>query len=287
MKIFFWFISLWVLLSVNAAYSHETPGTGNKGTTEIGVEEKTGRIVPAALIFQDEEGQKVKLGDFLAKPVILVIVYYSCEHVCPQMLGGLSQALPRLSFMPVTDYKVITVSIDDKDTPKIARAAKKNYLQAIGPFDRAKDKTFPEDGWKFLTGSPQSISDLTRAVGFSYRNDIHGFTHPVALVFLAAGGRISGYYYVTKFQYGQSYPISFSSFDLNMALTAATQGKAVTSLKKAVLYCFSHEPPGQSKFFNFMAVVGIFTLIAMVSFFIYLQVSSKRNREDRKYDADK
>jgi protein SCO1/2 len=287
MKIFLVFICLWVLLLTNSAYGHETLGTGDTGTGEIGVEEKTGKIVPANLTFQDEEGQKVKLGDFLGKPAILVIVYYSCEHVCPQMLGGLSQALPRLAFMPVTDYRVITVSIDASDTPQIAQATKKNYLKAIGSFDRTQDKTFPEDGWKFLTGSKQSIHDLTEAVGFNYRTDIHGFTHPVVLVFLSAGGKISGYYYVTKFQYGQSYPISFSSFDLNMALTGAAQGKAVTGLKKAVLYCFSHEPPGQSKFFNFMAVVGILTLIAMVSFFVYLQVSSKRNREGKKYDIEK
>jgi protein SCO1/2 len=218
------------------------------------------------------------LGDFLGKPAILVIVYYTCEHVCPQMLGGLSQALPRLAFMPEKDYRVITVSIDASDTPKIAQAAKKNYIKAIGPFDRAQDKTFPEDGWKFLTGPKESIHDLTEAVGFSYRTDIHGFTHPVVLVFLSPGGKISGYYYVTKFQYGQAYPISFSSFDLNVALTEATQGRAVTGLKKAVLYCFSHEPPGQSKFFNFMAVVGIITLIAMVSFFVYLQVTAKKYR---------
>jgi Tfp pilus assembly protein PilE len=36
-----------------------------------------------------------------------------------------------------------------------------------------------------------------------------------------------------------------------------------------------------------MAVVGILTLIAMVSFFVYLQVSSKRNREGKKYDIEK
>jgi protein SCO1/2 len=260
-------------------YGHEAPVTGDTGGGEIGVEEKTGKIVPANLTFYDEEGQKVKLGDYLGKPSMLVIVYYTCEHVCPQMLGGLSQALPRLAFTPEKDYKVITVSIDASDTPKIARDVKKNYIKAIGPFDRAEYRTFPEDGWKFLTGPKQSIHDLTEAVGISYRTDIHGFTHPVVLVFLSPGGKVSGYYYVTKFQYGQAYPISFSSFDLNVALTEAAQGKAVTGLKKAVLYCFSHEPPGQSKFFNFMAVVGIVTLIAMVSFFVYLQVTAGKYRE--------
>jgi protein SCO1 len=282
MKKYLWLICFGVLLLTNNGYGHETLGTGDAGEVKIGVEEKTGNIVPADLTFRDEEGQKVKLGDFLGKPTILVIVYYSCEHVCPQLLGGLSQALPRLAFSPVKEYRVLTVSIDASDTPQIARAAKKNYLKAIGSFDRRPDRLFPEDGWKFLTGPQQSITALTQAVGFSYRKETDGFTHPVVLVFLSPLGKISGYYYVTKFQYGQGYPISFTSFELNLALTEAAQGKAVTGLKKALLYCFSHEPPGQSKFFNFMAVVGIFTLLAMVSFFVYLQVSSKRNRGGRK-----
>ncbi len=88
------------------------------------------------------------------------------------------------------------------------------------------------------------------------------------------------YFTVTKFEYGTAYPISFSSFDLNVALEEAAKGKPVTELKRAFLYCFSHEPPGQSKFFYFIGIVGIVTLAAMASFFVYLQVSSKRSRKD-------
>jgi hypothetical protein len=72
-----------------------------------------------------------------------------------------------------------------------------------------------------------------------------------------------------------------------MALTEASQGREVSGLRKAVLYCFSHEPPGQSKFFDFMAVVGLVTLAVMVSFFIYLQVTTKRYRRGKEYDTEK
>jgi protein SCO1/2 len=253
----------------------------------MGIEEKTGQRIPANLVFYDEEGNRIKLEALLGKPAILTLVYYTCEHVCPLMLGGLSQALPRLAAAPGKDYRVITVSFDVEDKPQTARSLKKNYMKAIGPFDRVPDKTFPEDAWKFLTGPKESIHDLTEAVGFKYRKDIHGFSHPVVLIFLAPDGKISGYFYVTKFQYGQSYPITFSSYDLNVGLAEAAQGKAVTGIKKALLYCFSHEPPGQSKFFNFMAVVGLITLAAMVSFFIYLQVTSRRYRRGKEYDAEK
>ncbi|MGZ6219330.1 MAG: SCO family protein [Syntrophales bacterium] len=287
MKKFLWFICIWSILSAKSIYGHETLDTGDANTGEIGIEEKTGQFIPADLVFYDEEGKRMKIEALFGKPAILTLVYYTCEHICPLMLGGLAQALPRLAALPGKDYRVITVSFDAGDKPETARSIKKNYMKAIGPFDRAPDKTFPEDAWKFLTGTTESIHDLTEAAGFKYRKDIHGFSHPVVLIFLSPEGKISGYFYVTKFQYGQSYPITFSSYDLNMGLTEAAQGKAVTGVRKALLYCFSHEPPGQSKFFNFMAVVGLITLAAMVTFFVYLQVTTRRYRKWREYDADK
>lgn len=280
MKKMMGFLCLWCVLFITSGYGHETLDTGDSGTGALGLEEKTGQTLPPNLTFYDEKGGIIKLRDLLGKPVILTLVYYTCEHICPQMLGGLSQALPRLAGEPGKDYRIITVSFDDTDTPQMAETAKRNYLEAIG-------RPFPEEAWKFLTGPKQSIHDLTEAVGFRFRKDIHGFTHPVILIFLSPDGKISKYLYVTKFQYGAAYPITFSSFDLNVALTEAAQGKAVTGLKKAVLYCFSHEPPGQSKFFNFMAVVGLVTLAAMAAFFVYLQVTARRYRKDREPDAKK
>ena len=240
---------------------------------------RRGSSLPPDLAFRDEKGVAIKLGDLRGKPAILTLVYYTCEHVCPLMLSGLSQALPRLTLGAGKDYRVITVSFDETDTPQKARDVRKNYIKAAGP-------AFPEEGWKFLTGDRESIDKLTQSVGFRFQKDIHGFNHPVVLIFLSPEGKISKYLQVTKYQYGAEYPITFSSFDLAMALEEAAQGKAVTGLKKALLYCFSHEPPGQSKFFTFIAVVGLVTLAAMAGFFIYLQVSTRRYRKGKAYDAE-
>ena len=276
-----WSLCLLNLLLPHSAAGHETLTTpGELEAGGIGLEEKTGQLLPPDITFADETGKIIHLKDLLGKPAILTFVYYTCEHICPQMLEGLSQALPRLAVEPGRDYRVITVSIDAADTPGIAREAKKNYLKAIG-------RPFPEDAWKFLTGPERSIRELTESVGFRFRKEIHGFTHPVVLIFLAPDGKISRYYQVTKFSYGSAYPIAFSSFDLNVALTEAAQGKSVTGLKKALLYCFSHEPPGQSKFFAFLGVVGLVTLAAMAAFFIYLQISTRRYRRGKEYDLEK
>ncbi len=275
-----WFIGFLVLLCADNGYGHETLETGGATGGEIGIEEKLGQVLPPGLVFRDENGEEIKLGSLFGKPVILTLVYYTCEHICPLMLGGLAPALPRLVMTPGKDYRLITVSFDATDTPQIAGDIKKNYIKASGSL-------FAEDGWKFLVGDQKNIDRLTKAVGFTYRKEIHGFNHPVALIFLSPAGKISQYLQVTKYGYGADYPITFSSFDLNMGLIHAAQGKEVTGITKAILYCFSHEPPGQSKFFTFVAVVGIVTLLAMAAFFIYLQISSRRYRRLRGYDDER
>ena len=72
-----------------------------------------------------------------------------------------------------------------------------------------------------------------------------------------------------------------------MGLIHAAQGKEVKGITKAILYCFSHEPPGQSKFFDFIATIGLVTLAAMAAFFIYLQVTTRRVRRGKEYDIEK
>lgn len=273
MKTFGWILSFLVLFCVPGGYAHETLDTGQAAKGEIGISEKIGGTVPADLTFYDEKGQEIRLGDLRGKPVILTLVYFTCEHICPQLLAGLAAAVPRLSPAAGKDYRVVSVSFDPADTPQIAGNIRRNYLKAVG-------RSLPADAWRFWTGNRQNIDRLTESVGFRYRRDIHGFNHPVVLIFLTPEGKISRYFSVTKYEYGAAHPISFSSFDLNVALTEAAQGKPVTELKRALLYCFSHEPPGQSRFYYFIGLIGLLTLLVMTAFFIYLQVTSKKYRKD-------
>jgi protein SCO1 len=270
------FLCLWALLFAHGAFAHDLPEAAVTRSGDIGVEEKTGRYLPKDIHFYDEKGQEIKLGNLLGKPAILTLVYYTCDRICPLLLSGLAEAIPRLTKTNGKDYRIITVSFDETDTQQAMAAIRKNYIKAV-------DAGYPGNGWVLLTGDRENINKLTGSVGFRFRKDRTGFDHPVVLIFLSADGKITKYLYVTKYSYGVDNPVSFSSFDLNLALTEADEGKAVTGLKKAVLYCFSHEPPGQSKFLNFIAIVGLVTLFSMVSFFIYLQWSSKRYRKSRGY----
>lgn len=275
MKVFAPIVALWFLLVPAGLTAHEELLTEEQAAAAgVGIDEKTGQTIPADITLLDENGAEVRLGDLLGRPAILNLVYYTCDRICPQVMAGLARALPSLSLAPDRQYRVLTVSFDETDTPATARSRKKDYMTAIG-------KPYPAAAWRFLTGSKAGIDRLTEAAGFRFRRDSHGFIHPSVLILLSPQGKIVKYMQVTKYAYGQAYPITFSPFDLDVALTEAAQGKAVTTVQRAVLYCFAHEPPGLSKFFGILSVVGAATLAAMAAFFVYLKMTEKRYRTDR------
>jgi protein SCO1/2 len=88
---------------------------------DVGISEKTGGRIPPDLTFRDENGAFVNLRDIIRKPTILTLVYLTCDRVCPQALGGLAVAMGNIKLTPGIDYKLITISFDERDDPAIAR----------------------------------------------------------------------------------------------------------------------------------------------------------------------
>src|SRR5208283_4848571 len=89
--------------------------------------------IPADLMFRDETGKAVRLGDYFGrKPLILNLVYYQCPMLCGEVLIGLESALRVLKFDVGNQFDVLTVSFDPKDTPEIATKKKAEYLKRYG-----------------------------------------------------------------------------------------------------------------------------------------------------------
>ena len=236
---------------------------------EIGIRERLGQNLPLDLTFSDERGSAVRLRELIDKPTILTLVYYHCSHICPQMLLGLSEVFAQLETMPGRDYRVITISLDETDTPEDARNQKINYIKAI-------NRPFPDDSWNFLTGNGENIRKLAEAIGITFRKEVHGFIHPEVVIFISPQGRIMRYLYVSKISYGVGYPVNFSPVDFSTALIDTSKGVAKAGVRRAPLLCFPHEPGQQKKFFKILAILGAITLLLMASLFIYLSLTSKR-----------
>ena len=174
----------------------------------VDLEQKLGAQVPLDAEFRDEAGRTVRLKDYFGRrPVILSLVYYSCEDLCPLVLDGLVRSLRPLSFSIGNEFDVLTVSFDARDTPALA-AAKKS--------DAVKQYSRPGagEGWHFLTGDETTIQRLTEAVGFryNYESDKDRFGHATGIMLLTPAGKVARYFY----------GIEFSPRDLRLGLIEAS-----------------------------------------------------------------
>jgi protein SCO1/2 len=266
---------LLILILFSLISARSVLGQTPHASQPIGITQKIGQAVPARLVFADEQGREVMLGNLIRVPAILTLVYYDCCRFCPQMLAGLAAVLPQLDLSPGKDYQVITVSFDENDSPVRARDVRRDYLKAIG-------SPFPDDAWRFLTGDRENLGQLCDAAGFSFRKEMHGFAHPVALIILSPNRKISRYIHISKFSYGVAYPITFSAIELSHALADASQEKLGEPTKKEFLYCFPHEPQGQQRFFNILTAAGAITIVCLVLLFVYLSLTGRKPREGKR-----
>jgi len=194
----------------------------------VDVLERLGDNVPLEAHFVDSEGRPFQLGDVLqkGKPVILTLVYYRCPALCSLVLSGLTRSLRGVDLKLGEDYRVVTVSIDPSETPRMAAESKRGHMQALGV-----DPLSP--GWTFATGTQEQISALAASVGFQYTYDEPSkqYAHAAAIFVLSPDGKISRYLY----------GIEFPTRDMRMALVEASKGKVGTAIDRVLLTCFKYD----------------------------------------------
>jgi protein SCO1/2 len=195
---------------------------------EVAIEQRLDEPIPLELVFRDESGRQVTLGDYFGdKPVILTLVYYECPMLCTLILNGLITGLREVSFDIGEQFDVVTVSIDPDETPELALDKKKTHLEQYGREGAGK-------GWHFLTGEKESIEALAAAVGFKYLYDplSDEFAHASAIMVVTPEGRLARYFY------GVDYP----SRDLRFALMEASENRIGSLADQLILYCYQYDP---------------------------------------------
>ncbi|HEY2744882.1 MAG TPA: SCO family protein [Polyangia bacterium] len=221
----------------------------------VGVVEKLGERVPTNLVFNDENGKRVQLGDYLkdGKPVLIALVYFKCEMLCSLTLNGIVGALRQQTWKLGKEYRVITVSFDPNEKPELALAKQRGYLGALGllPEEHGHD-------WPFLTGDKQNLDALADALGFKFRWDAVNKTwdHTAAIMALSPDGKI------TRYLYGVQYP----SNDVRMALFEAGDGKVGTTFERVLLRCYAYDT--STKSYRVFAItfmrIGALTVLGML-----------------------
>jgi protein SCO1/2 len=193
-----------------------------------GFDQKLNAQVPLDLIFRDETGAEVRLGDLVNdKPVILNLVYFECPMLCTEVLNGLIAAVKEVKFNVGDEYEIITVSFDPTETPDLAAAKKKNCIEEYG-------RAGADKGWHFLTGDAPAITALTESVGFKYQYDEKSeqYAHASGIMVLTPGGKVSHYLF----------GVYFSPYDLRLSLVKASEGKIGSPVDQIVLFCYHYDP---------------------------------------------
>jgi protein SCO1 len=232
---------------------------------EVRIEQRLNQQVPAGIVFRDENGNAVHIGDFFGKrPIVLSLVYFDCPALCTEVLNGELRTMKVIPFNVGKDFDVITVSFEPKDTPALAKAKRDVYAGQYG-------RPGAREGWHFLTGEPQSINALTQAVGFHYAYDaaIRQYAHAAAIMVLTPDGHISRYFY----------GVQYAGQDLRLGLVEASQGKIGTITDHALLYCYQYDPTtGKYGMIvtNVVRAGGALTVLAL-GIFMFLMFRRERN----------
>lgn len=220
----------------------------------VGFEPPLNGQIPLALRFKDDTGRDVAFGDYFhGKPVLLALVYYGCPMLCNQVEQGVVGSLKMLSFNPGSDYEVVFVSFDPRESADMAAQKKKS---ALSHFGRAQTAA----GWHFLTGTKDSIDAITQAANFRYSFDskTNIFAHASGIMLLTPDGRISRYFY------GIEYP----SRDMRLGLIDASAGKIGSPIDHLLLYCFQYDPSTARYSATILRIVrlgGLFTIFTIVA----------------------
>jgi len=225
----------------------------------VGIDQRLNEPLPLDLIFKNENGSEVRLGEYFgAKPVILALVYYECPMLCNELLNGLVSSLRVLPFDVGKEFSVVAVSFNPDEEPSLARDVKSSYLKRYG-------HRGDPSSWHFLTGKPSSIDRLTRTVGFRYSYDAQTrqYAHASGIMLVTPQGRLSRYFY----------GIEFAPRDLRLGLVEASANRIGSLTDQVLLFCF-HYDPAQGKYgfiiMNVIRLCGVVFVLTVGTFIIWM-----------------
>jgi len=258
-------------LPARAQYSADRP----VGTTaqqapswqkNAGIDQNLDRPLPLNDSFADESGRTVKLGDEFNhnRPVMMALMYYNCQMLCPEVLHGMASALLRSGFHAGQEYDVVVASIDPSDTPAGAVAEKQHFLSMI----EATGNPNAAGSVHFLTGPQNSIADLAQATGFHYvrvpgpDGRMTQFAHSSVIMIATPDGRMS------KYLFG----VDYQPRDVRLALIQASTRHIGKLSDLVLLYCCSYSPT-QGRYtvaiLRILGLAGLGSVIAVL-FLLYL-----------------
>jgi protein SCO1/2 len=185
-----------------------------------------GATLPLALRFVDETGRPMSLATALAgMPAAVIFADYTCHTLCGPILDFAASGLAKSGLHPGSDYRLLIIGLDPKDTIGAAQAMRATHFDAADEVARAA---------VFLTGTGADIQAATAALGYRYAYDAEHdqFAHPAAVYVIDASGRV-----VRMLS-----ALGLSGADLRLAFVEAGHGAVGTFADRIHLLCYGYDP---------------------------------------------
>lgn len=220
------------------------------------LEDKAGTQVPLDISMTDQDGKERKLGDYFSasdkRPVVLILGYYGCPMLCGLVATGIVKGLKQVSFKPGPDYRLISVSIDEREQVSLAKTKQELFSEALGI---AKSDV---SSWTFHVTTSEEALKLSKAIGFNYYFDkkIDQFAHGAGFFVVTPAGVLA------RTLFG----ISFKPSDIKLALSEAAEGKIGSFLDRVLLSCFHYDPDSHRYgvyVFGVMRLGGVLTILIL------------------------
>ncbi len=220
----------------------------------------------------DHLGAPVRLrSDHAGKPLVISMIFTSCHHVCPQTTKHLNEAVEAArEALGEDSFDVVTIGFDvAHDTP-----------DAMGAF--ARRQGVDEQGWRFLSASPETIGQLSEDLGFIYFPTARGFDHINQSSIITKDGEL----------YSQVYGVTFELPWLVEPLKQLvfnrreSGGHFVAGLVDRVkLFCTVYDPTtGRYRFDNslfFQLFAGGTFILALVIYLLREVIKARKLRRTR------
>ncbi|MEZ5979580.1 MAG: SCO family protein [Planctomycetota bacterium] len=262
---------------------------------ETGVTQKVGEELPLDTVFTTTDGERHPLSDFFGdgKPVLITFNYSNCPQLCSLQLDGVAGALRELEYAVGDDFRVLTVSIDPKESPERAGLTRERYFhQYLRADDARTDKSTKrtearaaelgdEPGttfdWHFLTGDADAIAAVTDAAGFAFRLDPNTgeYAHDAVLIVATPDGKISRYL-----------PgVVYEPRDISLSLVSASQGELGGVVAWTRMFCYRWDPDAGTyvrsaeRIMVLSAGACAFVLFSFLAFMWYRDLASRRDQQ--------
>lgn len=241
----------------------------------VGVKEHLGEVINlnAIRLVDSESGQTRELSTYFksGRPVLLNLVYFECPMLCTMVLNGVNEGLKKLGWSIGKEYDVLTVSINPKETPTMARAKRLNYLKDYG--SSGHDAVMAGGGWSFATAEESEVRKLASGLGFEYKYDEiqKQYAHPAVTFVLTPEGKISRYLY----------GITYEPKNLKLALLEASQGKVGNVFDRLLMFCYHYEPLSRGYSIQAVKVMQLGAMATMAILGGYLMVFWTRQRKGK------